>query len=109
MVRIENETFVSFKIKVRMNERIKKTLMMRMLYWIWSFLYYVGLILVAGTVVGSVAFVLLGPIFVDDYTFLGLLKKGAWIGFRYAGVWAGGVAIVLCCMKANKKCCVGKS
>ncbi len=71
-------------------------------YWLMFLLYYTVVILVLGTVSGAVLFAFLGPLFVDS-TFLVLIKKGAWIGFRYAGVWAGGTAIVLCFIKGARK------
>lgn len=71
-------------------------------YWLMFLFYYTAVILVLGTVAGACLFGLLGPLFVDS-TFLVLIQKGAWIGFRYAGVWAGGTAIVLCFIQGAKK------
>lgn len=70
-------------------------------YWSAHLLCYTALILSLGTVVGACLFPLLGPLFVDSPLFA-LMKKGAWTGFRYAGVWAGGTAIVLCFIKGNR-------
>lgn len=71
-------------------------------YWLTFFLYYTAIILTVGTLAGACLFPLLGPLFVDS-PFLALMKKGAWIGFRYAGVWAGGTAIILCFIKGAKQ------
>lgn len=73
------------------------------LYWIFYFLVCCATILSAGVVLGSVAFVIVGQMLPKDYETLFLLKKGAWVGFRYAGIWAGGVSIVLCIMRFKKK------
>ena len=73
-----------------------------MFYWIVVFISYVSMILMMGILLGASGFVGFGLIF-SDYDFLFLLKKGAWVGLRYAGVWAGGIGIVLCIMKAKKK------
>lgn len=72
------------------------------LYWTAHLLLFVAAILVTGTIVGSILFLVLGNCF-GDYGWLFLLKQGAWAGFRYAGVWAGGVAIVLCFIKGAKR------
>ena len=70
--------------------------------WLLRFSFYTGIILAMGTLIGSLGFIVIGSLFIKGYTCEFLLKKGAWIGFRYAGVWAGGAAVVLCCMKAKK-------
>lgn len=70
-------------------------------YWSAFLLYYTAIILALGTIIGSCLFSLFGPLFVDSSS-LELIKKGAWIGFRYAGVWAGGAAIVLCFIKGAR-------
>lgn len=70
-------------------------------YWMFHFLKYVAIILLIGTVIGAVAFSALGNAF-TDYDAVFLLKKGISVGFRYAGVWAGGISIVFCIIKARK-------
>lgn len=71
-------------------------------YWSAFLVYYTSIILAIGTIAGALLFSLLGPLFVDS-NFISLMKKGAWIGFRYAGVWAGGTAIVLCFIKGHNR------
>lgn len=71
-------------------------------YWVGSFLYYVVIILAVGSVLGACLFTFFGTLF-GDYTLKDLFKKGLWIGFRYAGVWAGGLAIVLCFFKGGRR------
>lgn len=63
-------------------------------YCALRFVYYTLLILLLGTILGGVGYMALGKLFVS-YDFITLCKKGMWAGFRYGGVWAGGVAIVL--------------
>lgn len=70
-------------------------------YWMTVLLYYTAIILAIGTICGACLFPLIGPFFVDS-TAMALAKKGAWMGFRYAGVWAGGTAITLCFFKAGR-------
>lgn len=74
----------------------------RLGYWVGLLLYYIGIVLAIGTVTGSCLFGLLGSFFVD-LSYWELMKKGAWIGFRYAGVWAGGIGITLCVLKAGRR------
>ena len=59
------------------------------LYWIGLGLLYTIRILSTGMTAGVIAFVLLGPLF-GSYTHDALFLKGASVGFRYTGVWAGG-------------------
>lgn len=70
-------------------------------YWLLYFLGYTGLTLALGSILGAILYVLFGTTF-TEYSVLILMKKGLWIGFRYAGVWAGGLAIVLCFVKGAK-------
>lgn len=72
------------------------------LYWIAFLLYYTAIILAIGSTVGAILFPTVGPFFVD-LPFFDLLKKGLWTGFRYSGVWAGGVAIVLCFIRGRRQ------
>ncbi len=71
-------------------------------YWLMWFLIYAAIILVIGTVLGSMVSMLIGK-FNSSLSSTQLAKKGAWVGFRYAGVWAGGTSIILCFIKAYKK------
>lgn len=71
-------------------------------YWSLHFICYAGLILTIGSVVGAILFIVFGKSF-TDYTLLNLIKKGLSIGFRYAGVWAVGLGIVLCFVKGGRK------
>ena len=79
-----------------------KSLIKNSAYWLAFFLYYVLLVLAIGSLAGAILFAFFGLIFFE-INIITLLKKGLWIGFRYAGVWAGGLAIVLCFLKAGRK------
>lgn len=70
--------------------------------WLLRFGFYVAIILAIGTIIGSIGFVTIGSLLAREYGFEFLLKKGASIGFRYAGVWAGGASIILCFIKAKQ-------
>lgn len=69
------------------------------LFWGGWFFAYLILIVGTGALVGTLALVTLGPLFVDQP-----LSERAWRGLRYGaqyfGVWAPSLSIVLCVMKA---------
>lgn len=65
------------------------------------FLFYIWIVFVIGISMGVLIFTTIGH-FITAYDFAHLFKEGAWIGFRYGGVWCGGVAIVLSIMWAKK-------
>lgn len=69
---------------------------------LYYFIYYVGCILLTGSVLFAVLFLALGLVF-SPYTAKELLYKGLSVGFRYAGVWAGGTALVLTVKKIIEK------
>lgn len=65
------------------------------------FVYYVSCILFIGSALFALFFVSLG-LLCTDYSPKVLLLKGLSVGFRYAGVWAGGSALVLSVMRLIK-------
>ena len=71
--------------------------------WLLTWIYFVLVICFVGAMLGVVTHVLLGPLFVDqpDYGFLAAF--GFMNGLKYGSVWAGGLAIVLCVMRARKE------
>jgi len=71
-------------------------------YWGLHFCCYAGLTLAIGSLMGAMLFAVFGKSF-TDYTVLTLIKKGLSVGFRYAGVWAVGVGIVLCFVKGGPR------
>lgn len=80
--------------------------MRRTLRWalagLYYFVYYVGCILLLGSSLFAFLFLGLGAAF-SNYTPHALLLKGLSVGFRYAGVWAGGTALVLTIQKLAQK------
>ncbi|MEM7790207.1 MAG: hypothetical protein AAF546_02290 [Verrucomicrobiota bacterium] len=73
------------------------------LRWVFGWLYYVCIICFAGAMLGVLTHMVFAVLFVDnpDYGFYAAF--GFTNGFRYGGVWAGGLAIVLCVMRARKE------
>ena len=71
-------------------------------YWTTFLVYYTCIILAVGTFVCAMVFVLIGH-FAVDMTTEELFKKGAWIGFRYASIWAIGIATVKCFMRGKAR------
>lgn len=73
------------------------------LRWLFTWIYYVAIICFVGAVFGILTHLVLGPLFVDQPDFGYLAAFGFMNGFNYGGVWAGGLAIVLCVMRARKE------
>lgn len=71
------------------------------LYWVGLALTLVALTLATGAAVGGVFWAALGPWLGSETDLAGRLASGASVGVRYARVWAGGLAIVACFMKAH--------
>lgn len=82
---------------MRMLHRIRQALL-----WLLVWLYYVLIVCFIGAMLGVVTHLLFGFLFMDspDYAFQAAF--GFTNGIRYGGVWAGGLAIVLCVMRARK-------
>ncbi|MEM0967209.1 MAG: hypothetical protein AAGJ81_13775 [Verrucomicrobiota bacterium] len=73
------------------------------LLWAFRFISYVLIIIACGAFAGSAAFSLLGKLFMPSMTFGELAITGARVGAILAGVWASGVAIVLCFVKGKQE------
>lgn len=71
--------------------------------WLFTWLYFVLIICFIGAILGVLSHVILGPLFFDEVDFGKLAAFGFSHGIRYGGVWAGGVAIVLCVLRARKE------
>lgn len=71
-------------------------------YWVALALAISLVIVAVGAVLGALIWVTVGTIAGDARSAGELLAKGASIGWRYARVWAGGVAIILCFVKAHE-------
>ena len=73
-----------------------------MLRWLLTWLFFVAIICFVGAMLGVLTHILLGPLFVDK-SFGFLAAFGFMNGLKYGSVWAGGLAIVLCVMRARKE------
>jgi len=73
------------------------------LTWLAIWAAYAVAIIAIGSILGALLGPIVGLIMNQEYTFTGYMLKGLSIGARYAGVWAGGTAIVLCVLHANRK------
>lgn len=73
------------------------------LYW-FSFWLAVTLVIVAvGAVLGALIWLSVGTLAGARRDAAELLRDGVSVGWRYARVWAGGVAFILCFVKAHEK------
>jgi len=72
------------------------------LFWGGWFVAYIAIIVGIGAIVGTLALVLLGPLFVDK-PLSELAVRGLRYGAQYFGVWAPSLSIVLCVMKAWRR------
>lgn len=68
---------------------------------LFYFFAYTAMCLAAGSVVGGVAYMLVGFFTHPELSVWTRFHEGAWLGFRFVGVWAGGLAIVLCFIQAR--------
>lgn len=73
------------------------------LHWLFTWLYYVLITCLIGALLGVATHVLFGLLFMDGADFGWLAAFGFMNGLRYGSVWAGGLAIVLCVMRARKE------
>ncbi|NCG09257.1 MAG: hypothetical protein GWO81_06780 [Verrucomicrobia bacterium] len=71
--------------------------------WLIDWLYFVSCICFIGASLGVVSHLAFGLCFMDapDYTYLAAL--GFLHGLKYSSLWAGGLAIVLCVMRAHRE------
>lgn len=72
-------------------------------YWLAVWLAVTLAIVAVGAVLGALIWVTVGTLAGDKRTVVQLLAKGADIGMRYSRVWAGGIAFILCFVKAHEK------
>ncbi len=71
--------------------------------WLLTWVYFVLVICFIGAMLGVLTHVLFGPLFVDQPDFGFLAAFGFMNGLKYGSVWAGGLAVVLCVMRARKE------
>lgn len=73
------------------------------LRWLLTWVYFVLVICFVGAILGVFFHVLLGPLFVEQPDFGFLAAFGFMNGLKYGSVWAGGLGIVLCVIRARKE------
>ena len=66
-------------------------------------IFFVFIICIAGAFIGVVTHLLFGLIFMDTPDYERQASLGFSNGLRYGGVWAGGLSIVLCVIRARKE------
>lgn len=76
---------------------------LRIFHWLGSWVYFVSIVLLIGTVVGSLLHLLIGSLIFESPNPKYLLAIGAQNGFFYSGVWAGGLGLVLCFVRGHRE------
>lgn len=73
------------------------------LRWLFDWLYFVSLVCMTGSLLGVSSHLAFALCFVEtpDYSYYAAL--GFLHGLKYGSVWAGGVAVVLCVMRARNE------
>jgi hypothetical protein len=79
------------------------TFMRSALRWVFGWAYYVCLICLSGAALGVLSHLLWGWCFYDDFDPVYMTALGYLHGLKYAGVWAGGSALVLCVIRARRE------
>lgn len=72
------------------------------LYWCWWLYVYICVMVVTGALLGAFLFATLGALTHPDLDILRRIEYGLMDGFYYFGMWSGGVAIVVCFMRAHR-------
>ena len=72
-------------------------------YWLGWFSAYVVSIIATGAVLGCILFLTIGALTHPEIVWSERTLNGLLDGARYAGLWAGGLAIVLCFMKGHRR------
>ena len=75
----------------------------QIILWFFTWLYFVLIICLAGAAIGVVSHLLFGLIFMDMPDYERQAALGFSNGLRYGGVWAGGLSIVFCVIRARKE------
>lgn len=73
------------------------------LRWCFLWLFYVFLICFLGVLIGTTSHLLWGWSFGSHLESADLALKGCLRGFQYSGLWAGGLSVVICVMRARKE------
>ncbi|MEC8613790.1 MAG: hypothetical protein VXY17_00100 [Verrucomicrobiota bacterium] len=80
-----------------------QNILRQIIRWFFIWLYFVLIVCLAGAFIGVVTHLLFGLIFMDTPDYGYQVVIGFSNGLRYGGVWAGGLAVVLCVIRARKE------
>lgn len=72
-------------------------------HWAGCFLLYFSTTLLLGGLIGALLYLLVGSVTHPELPLGYRLSKGFLNGMFYAGVWATGLSIVLCVMRAHRE------
>ena len=70
--------------------------------WIALWLYYVSVVVFCGTAFGVLSHLLFARLFLDAPDYFYIAAFGFLNGLKLSGIWAGGLGIVLCVMRAYR-------
>lgn len=73
------------------------------LRWLFIWVYYVLVTCFIGAILGVLTHACFGLLFMEEPDYGYLAAFGFQNGLRYGSVWAGGLAIVLCVMRARRE------
>jgi hypothetical protein len=73
------------------------------LHWIFTWVYFVCVICFIGAMAGVATHVLFAFLFQEQADYAYFASFGFLNGLKYGSLWAGGLSIVLCVIKARKK------
>lgn len=87
-------------------QRPERPLTLRILraipYWLWWLYVYICVTVATGALLGAAIFAAIGALTHPDLDILRRIELGLMDGFYYSGMWSGGLAIVLCVMRAHR-------
>ncbi len=78
-------------------------MILRDVHWSLYFLFWTAAIVAAGAVLGAALFLLAGLCFHTGHTAAQLVQHGVRTGGFYFLLWAPGIAVVLCVMRAYRR------
>jgi hypothetical protein len=73
------------------------------LRWLFTWVYFICVICFIGAMVGVLTHLLFAILFKDQPDYAYFASFGFLNGLKYGSVWAGGMSIVLCVMRARQE------
>lgn len=70
--------------------------------WVAAWLYYVSVVVFCGAAFGALSHLAFARIFLDAPDYYYIAAFGFLNGLKLSGIWAGGLGIVLCFMRAHR-------